>query len=142
MSETHNGLNCVKLVKQFLNENSIIEPLILVVKQMLKVWGFNDPYHGGLSSYALFLMIVSFIQEKKKTNSMPFTNLGEILLDFIKHYAELDTTQYAIACAMPGSTTETRNVYPCNDNNVSNPNLSPTLTFLVVFLFHDTTDND
>lgn len=61
MTEYHNGILCVNLVKQYLRENTVIEPLILVLKQMLKVWGFNEPYNGGLSSYALFLMIVSFL---------------------------------------------------------------------------------
>lgn len=61
MTENHNGLECVGLVKEYLAENQLIEPLILVFKQMLKVWGFNDPYTGGLSSYALFLLIVSFL---------------------------------------------------------------------------------
>jgi hypothetical protein len=61
MTEMHNGLECVQLVKTYLDENKLIEPLILVLKQMLKVWGFNDPYTGGLSSYALFLLIVSFL---------------------------------------------------------------------------------
>ena len=60
-SENHNGLPCVKLVKSYLAESQLIEPLILVLKQILKVWGFNDAYTGGLSSYALFLMIVSFL---------------------------------------------------------------------------------
>jgi DNA polymerase sigma len=64
MTEFHNGLQCVSLVKEYLAENQLIEPLILVLKQMLKVWGFNDPYTGGLSSYALFLLIVSFLQAK------------------------------------------------------------------------------
>ena len=123
MSENHNGLACVDLVKAYLAESNIIEPLILIMKQMLKVWGFNDPYHGGLSSYALFLMIVSFLQEKKKPLQMNQVNLGEVLLELIKHYAELDTAQYAIACRMPGSNSETRNVYPNNDNNVSETRL-------------------
>ena len=91
ISDNHNGLNCVDLVKKYLEESSLIEPLILVLKQMLKVWGFNDPYHGGLSSYALFLMIVSFLQEKKKPLNVSQVNLGEILLELIKHYTDLDT---------------------------------------------------
>ena len=92
MSENHNGLACVDLVKSYLQESSIIEPLILIMKQMLKVWGFNDPYHGGLSSYALFLMIGSFLEEKKKPFNITQVNLGEVLLELIKHYAELDTS--------------------------------------------------
>ena len=119
MSENHNGLNCVSLVKDYLAENSLIEPLILVMKQMLKVYGFNDPYTGGLSSYALFLMIVSFLQEKKKPTVISQVNLGEILLELIRYYAELDTVQFSLACRMPGSTSDTRNVYPNNDTNVS-----------------------
>lgn len=61
MSDHHNGLECVKLVKEFLSENEIIEPIILVMKQILKVNNLNEPYFGGISSYALFLMIVSFL---------------------------------------------------------------------------------
>jgi DNA polymerase sigma len=87
------------------------------MKQMLKVWGFNDPYTGGLSSYALFLMIVSFLQETKKPTDATQVNLGEVLLELIKYYSELDTVQNAIACRMPGSTFDTRNVYPSNDTN-------------------------
>ena len=62
MTDHHNGLDCVKIVQEFLAENEIIEPIILVLKQYLKACQFNDPYFGGLSSYALFLMIVSLLQ--------------------------------------------------------------------------------
>ena len=54
---------------------------------MLKVWDFNDAYTGGLSSYALFLMIVSFLQEKRKPALKIETNLGETLLEFIRYYS-------------------------------------------------------
>jgi non-canonical poly(A) RNA polymerase PAPD5/7 len=62
MSDYHNGLECVGLVKKYLKENELIEPIILVLKQLLKCSAFNDPYSGGLSSYSLFLMIVSYLQ--------------------------------------------------------------------------------
>ena len=61
MTDIHNGVKCVNLVKDYLNDCWFIEPLILVLKQMLKVNGMNDPYKGGLSSYGLLLMIVAFI---------------------------------------------------------------------------------
>lgn len=69
---------------------------------MLKVWGFNDPYLGGLGSYALFLMIVSFLQEKRKPTQKSEVNLGETLLEFLLYYGQLDINQYAIQCKMPG----------------------------------------
>ena len=62
MTDLHNGMECVHLVKDYLQECWFIEPLILVLKQMLKVNGLNNPYKGGLSSYGLLLMIVAFIQ--------------------------------------------------------------------------------
>ena len=33
-----------------------------IIKQLLKINNLNDPYSGGMSSYALTLMIVSFFQ--------------------------------------------------------------------------------
>jgi DNA polymerase sigma len=54
---------------------------------MLKVSRLNDPYTGGISSYALLLMIVAFLQSKglmKKMDNQ--TNLGKILLEFLMFY--------------------------------------------------------
>lgn len=68
MTDIHNGVKCVNLVKEYLLDCWFIEPLILVLKQMLKVNSLNDPYKGGLSSYGLLLMIVAFIQYRKFNN--------------------------------------------------------------------------
>jgi DNA polymerase sigma len=88
MTDIHNGVKCVNLVKEYLLDCWFIEPLILVLKQMLKVNGLNDPYKGGLSSYGLLLMIVAFIQYRKFNNvRVPQNiNLGNILLDFLHYY--------------------------------------------------------
>jgi hypothetical protein len=115
MTEFHNGLQCVNLVKEYLAENQLIEPLILVLKQMLKVWGFNDPYTGGLSSYALFLLIVSFLQAKQTPVELHLVNLGRVLLDFLKYYTELDVKKFAIACSTPGAPNSRLNTYPIID---------------------------
>lgn len=96
MTDNHNGLECVQLVRSYLQESQIIEPMILVLKHMLKTWGYNDPYHGGLSSYALLLLIVSFLQFKRKPNTISEVNLGETLLEFLKYYSDLDTQRVGI----------------------------------------------
>jgi len=114
MNENHNGLECVKLVKQFLSENEIIEPLILVLKQFLKVNGLNDPYYGGLSSYALFLMIVSFLQMHQVPKSLCEVNLGQVLLNFIQVYSVFDNEGVGIYTIMPGKPPEKLNHYPLN----------------------------
>ena len=60
--EKHFGLKCVALVKSYLSEYVVLEPLILALKTILKNANLNDPYTGGLSSYGLILMVVSYIQ--------------------------------------------------------------------------------
>jgi len=112
MTDQHYGPQCVSLVKEYLGENQLIEPLIMVLKQMLKVWGFNDPYTGGLSSYALFLLIVSFLQAKQMPTEIGQVNLGRVLLEFMKYYSELDVKKYAIACSTPGAPNSRLNTYP------------------------------
>jgi DNA polymerase sigma len=114
-TQFHNGLNCVELVKEYLMECWFIEPLILVLKQMLKVNNLNDPYKGGLSSYGLLLMIVAFIQHRKLNQiQMPNQiNLGNILLDFLHHYGEmLKFTEQGITCRRPRDHTDSKNFYP------------------------------
>ena len=110
-SDSHNGLPCVDLVQQYLSETSMIEPIILVLKQMLKVWGFNDAYTGGLSSYAMFLMIVSFLQEKKRLKQHENGNIGEMILELLRYYAQLDISQHAICAHMPGEPITKENTY-------------------------------
>jgi non-canonical poly(A) RNA polymerase PAPD5/7 len=116
MTDIHNGVKCVNLVKDYLTDCWFIEPLILVLKQMLKVNGLNDPYKGGLSSYGLLLMIVAFIQFRKlNTVRVPTViNLGNILLDFLHYYGEvLDFQTYGIFCRKPLDRTEgVANFYP------------------------------
>lgn len=98
----HGGMECVGLVQRFLKEYEIIEPLILVVKQFLKVQNFNDPYTGGLSSYAVFLMIVSFIQSNNyPSGQLQGMNLGRILTDFLQFYSQFQFDQQGIYTKHP-----------------------------------------
>ena len=61
-NEKHFGLKTVELIKSYLNTYSVLEPIILALKTLLNNGSLNNPYTGGLSSYGLTLMVVSFIQ--------------------------------------------------------------------------------
>ena len=77
--ERHFGLKCVELVKGFISQYECLKPLVLVLKNILKISNLNDPYKGGLSSYGLILMIVSFLQAQKRMEidiSINEDNLG------------------------------------------------------------------
>ena len=58
----HQGLECVNLVKILLKKYPPLKPITLVLKQLLNKSGLSDPYTGGLSSYGLVIMIVSYFQ--------------------------------------------------------------------------------
>ena len=53
---------------------------MLILKELLKNSGQNNPFSGGLSSYALTLMVVRHI-ESRQTGT-----LGETLLSFLFDY--------------------------------------------------------
>ena len=42
--QKHYGIKCVELVKAFLREYEVLEPLILALKNILKYANLNDPY--------------------------------------------------------------------------------------------------
>lgn len=39
-------------------------------------------------------------------------NIGQVLLEFLKYYAELDVKKFAIACSTPGNPNSRLNTYP------------------------------
>jgi non-canonical poly(A) RNA polymerase PAPD5/7 len=72
-------------VSDYLAEYSVLKYLVLPLKQLLYYSKMNDPYQGGLSSYGLILMIVTFLQWKiysKEEIAMQKGHLGNLLVDF------------------------------------------------------------
>ncbi len=104
----HYGIKCVDLVKRFMTEYEALEPLIFVLKNLLKNANLNDPYTGGLSSYGLILMVVSYLQSQLESNKSILigdVNLGRLFVEFLCYYGIIfDHTKYVIY------------TYPPNDN--------------------------
>ena len=111
-SEKHFGLKTVELVKSYLNEYKVLEPIILALKTLLNNGNLNNPYTGGLSSYGLILMVVSFIQseiDNGKYNEKSPNILGETFLNVLGHYGIFfDYNNYVIITYL---------VDDSNDNN-------------------------
>ena len=98
--EKHFGLKCVELVKGFISQYESLKPLVLVLKNILKRANLNDPYKGGISSYGLILMIVTYLQTQKKIGkdiSNNENNLGRLFYDFVNHYGlKFEPSKYII----------------------------------------------
>ena len=77
-----------------------MKPLVLALKNILKQANLNDPYKGGISSYGLILMIVSFLQTQKRSGldiSVSQNNLGKLFFDCVNYYGlQFDPAKFII----------------------------------------------
>jgi len=88
----HNGEACIELVKDYITHYKAFRPLILVLKQLIYSAKLYDPYQGGISSYGLILMLVTYLQYKSfyKISIEPVKpNLGILLVDFFNFYGSM-----------------------------------------------------
>jgi len=103
MQQEHTGHKVIQVVNVYLKECNILKPLMLVLKQLLKVNGLNTPRYGGLGSYGLLMMIVGYLQYRDRYDNVDqqFINFGLILWEFLLFYSQFDFRQYIIACRLP-----------------------------------------
>lgn len=118
-AERHQGLKCVQLVKMYLQEYKVLHPLVLALKTLLKNANLNNPYSGGLSSYGLILMLVSYIQSKLSDGAYPYqeNNLSKTFIGFLSHFGLFfDYGKYIIIAYPPNDIGDTND----NDNDKEN----------------------
>jgi non-canonical poly(A) RNA polymerase PAPD5/7 len=98
------GPQAATLCLQYMDALPALRPLTMVLKYFLLARGLNEPFSGGMGSYALLLMIVSFLQQREREErqrnrsvsrkgsshnnnaSVGGMNLGGLLLDFLELY--------------------------------------------------------
>ena len=81
------GIKSAHLIQEFIQEYPFLPKIILILKQFLYQRSLNEVFHGGISSYSLILLLVSFLQRHPRqaaTESNP--NLGVLLIEFFELY--------------------------------------------------------
>ena len=96
----NNGYKCVKITKDFLKSYKNLEPLTLIIKQLMKcsntlfsLSNYSNNSPETLNSYSILLMIVYFLQIQIMGNigrtvemiNNP-DNLGELFIHFLLYY--------------------------------------------------------
>eukprot|EP00978_Attheya_sp_CCMP212_P039763 scaffold210037_cov61-Attheya_sp.AAC.2 len=86
-----NGPKAATLMKNFLDAMPPLRPLTYVLKYFMAARGINEPYSGGVGSFLLQMMIVSFLQHRERevynnNRQGNFMNLGALLLEFFELY--------------------------------------------------------
>uniref|UniRef100_A0A1A8RY76 Terminal nucleotidyltransferase 4A n=1 Tax=Nothobranchius rachovii TaxID=451742 RepID=A0A1A8RY76_9TELE len=81
------AVRAAQFIKSYLKKYTVLPPLIFVLKQFLFLRDLNEVFTGGISSYSLILMAISFLQlhpriDTRRTN----INLGILLIEFFELY--------------------------------------------------------
>ncbi|KAH8119786.1 Nucleotidyltransferase [Phellopilus nigrolimitatus] len=93
-NDEDSGPRAIPVVKQFLETmGPSLRPLILAVKAFLSLRDLNDASQSTLSSYAITILCISFLQRNPSRRPQAFLDdplgnkaLGVLLMDFFRHY--------------------------------------------------------
>ncbi|XP_066539579.1 terminal nucleotidyltransferase 4A-like isoform X2 [Hoplias malabaricus] len=81
------GVKAARFIKEHLKKYSVLPYLIFVLKQFLLQRDLNEAFTGGLSSYCLILMAISFLQLHPRIDCRSSNiNLGILLIEFFELY--------------------------------------------------------
>ncbi|XP_067905518.1 terminal nucleotidyltransferase 4B isoform X2 [Heterodontus francisci] len=82
-----NGVKAAQLIHEFIKKFPVLPYLVLVLKQFLLQRDLNEVFTGGIGSYSLFLMAVSFLQLHPREDVCNCdANLGVLLIEFFELY--------------------------------------------------------
>ncbi|KAI0256600.1 hypothetical protein BJV78DRAFT_1117458 [Lactifluus subvellereus] len=84
-----NGIEVGRVVSGFLSEMPALRALILVAKAFLSQRSMNEVFTGGLGSYSIVCLAVSFLQMHPKIRRGeidPGRNLGVLVMEFFEFY--------------------------------------------------------
>uniref|UniRef100_A0A6Q2Z3V7 Terminal nucleotidyltransferase 4A n=1 Tax=Esox lucius TaxID=8010 RepID=A0A6Q2Z3V7_ESOLU len=82
-----NAVKAAALIKDYKKKYPVLSYLVLVLKQFLLQRDMNEVFTGGISSYCLFLIAVSFLQlHSREDPCSPNANAGVLLIEFFELY--------------------------------------------------------
>jgi len=79
-SKSDHMFNSVSWVNEQISKTKEIVPLIKVIKRQLKLNQLNNSFEGGLSSYSLLLLLISYLKVTKTKG------LGQLLFEYYYFY--------------------------------------------------------
>jgi hypothetical protein len=125
-------------IRGYMDEHGPLRPLTLVVKQFLAQRRLNEVYTGGLGSYAIMLMVLSFLQLHPRGEATGADcNLGVLLIEFFELYGlHFNYERVGLSVRGGGSYFEKVGVTACGhmfDVLCSRPHFPPLILSLVIF---------
>lgn len=84
-----NGVTTGKMVNHFLGELPALRSVVLIIKNFLSQRSMNEVFTGGLGSYSIVCLAISFLQMHPKIRRGeidPSKNLGVLAMEFFELY--------------------------------------------------------
>ncbi|KAH8106935.1 hypothetical protein BXZ70DRAFT_915720 [Cristinia sonorae] len=84
-----NGVAAGKIIKHFIQELPALRPLVLIIKSFVSQRSMNEVFTGGLGSYSIVCLVISFLQMHPKIRRGeidPEKNLGTLVMEFFELY--------------------------------------------------------
>jgi DNA polymerase sigma len=87
----NNEISSISYVKKQMEEYPEIKPVLRLLKRYFYIKKMNSCFEGGLSSYSLFLLILSFAKYQKifNVNQNKIINLGIFLIQFLEFFGKI-----------------------------------------------------
>ncbi|XP_010520911.1 PREDICTED: non-canonical poly(A) RNA polymerase PAPD5 [Tarenaya hassleriana] len=99
-----NGPKAAEFIQDAVSRWPPLRPLCLILKVFLQQRELNEVYSGGIGSYALLAMLITFLKFLNDGRTSPEHNLGVLLVKFFDLYGrKLNTIDVGISCKMGGS---------------------------------------
>ena len=86
------SLEIVSYIQNVINNYKEIKPILLFLKRYMKINNINSSFHGGLSSYSLFLLVYAYI----KSMNMQKNSIGQSLYGLFEFYSNFNFGIYSI----------------------------------------------
>ena len=105
------SLEIVSYIQNILNNYKEIKPIILFLKRYMSINRLNSSFHGGLSSYSLFLLVYAYFKYKYKYIFL--NTLGKHLHNILDYYSNLNFGIYSINVNLSNPYVELNELHEC-----------------------------
>lgn len=93
----HGGPKAATFIRSKVEDLSVVRPLVLTVKYMLKAMSLNDVATAGLGTYSLANMAIAYVQDLQSRGEN-VSEYGNVLLGFLDFYGnEFDVRRQAVS---------------------------------------------